>query len=139
MTTIRKKIDKSITPEDNQMRKNIDIMFTRYRLPYDSSGEKALWQSVIIQAALDIFSNSKCPKAIRAKKQALSWFKKSNADFVLVCSFAELDPDYVVRSMKRALHHFQKKKAFGCQHSLDQDPHKNQGANLENNIFSIIG
>lgn len=118
--------------KSKQMRHNVDIMFSHYRPSYDSSGETSLWQSVIIQAALDIFSESKCPKAKRAKTQAIAWFNKTNEDFVTICSFAELDPDFVVRGMKKALHRLKKNKTLGCSVSLDQDPNPN------NNKISIL-
>lgn len=107
---------------DKQMREDVNRLFLTKRSLYESSGETSLWQSVLIQAALDIFSHSKCSKAIRAKSQAIEWFSKNNEDFLYVCSFANLDPDFVIRGMKKAVHRYKRKPISQHLGSIDRDP-----------------
>ncbi len=69
----------------------------------DCISERALWQSVIMQAILDI---SKEPIDARQKSERLktiAWFSPKNQDFMLVCSFADLDSKMVLRGHYRAL------------------------------------
>lgn len=123
MVNTQEKLNKVIiSRKNNQMREDIDRLFTTKRPLYDSSGETSLWQAVIIQAAMDIFSDSKCPKAKRAKKDAIAWFNRKNDDFLSVCSFAGLDPDFVIRGLKRAMNRFKKKTLLECLHSVDSGP-----------------
>lgn len=70
---------------------------------FDVSGERALWQSVIMQAVLDLIHK---PKKINDKidrAKTLSWFSKSNEDFLTVCSLAGLNPDMVINGAARAV------------------------------------
>ena len=64
------------------------------------TGEKALWQSVIMQAVIDIMSNSKRTSEKVAKNKAESWFNMNDRNFLMVCQMAELDPIFLIRNVK---------------------------------------
>ena len=57
--------------------------------------EISLWKAVILQAFINLQTNSK-KKVIQAHKiKALQWINLSNVDFIEVCRMANLDPYYV--------------------------------------------
>lgn len=65
-----------------------------------TDGERALWQSVIMQAILDIMAR---PKKLRDKierQKTISWFSENNEDFMNVCLFADLSPEFVMSGFK---------------------------------------
>lgn len=65
-----------------------------------TDGKIALWQSVIMQAILDISAN---PKKLRDKverQKTISWFSESNEDFITVCTLAYLSPKFVLNGFK---------------------------------------
>ena len=64
------------------------------------SGEIALWKAVILQAAVDLKSNSKKKIANTYRIKALMWFSLKNKDFLQVCNWAGLDPLYVYEKIK---------------------------------------
>lgn len=64
------------------------------------SGEIALWKAVILQAAVDLKSNSKKKIANTYRIKALMWFSLKNKDFLQVCNWAGLDPKYVYKKIK---------------------------------------
>lgn len=57
--------------------------------------EIALWKAVILQALVDLQSNSKKKIANTYRIKALMWFNLKNEDFITVCNYAGLDPKYV--------------------------------------------
>lgn len=59
--------------------------------------ETSLWKAVILQAFIDLKSNSKKKIANTHKVKATLWFNMNNNDFVATCYYAELDPQYVWR------------------------------------------
>jgi cation transport regulator ChaB len=69
----------------------------------DIIGEKALWQSVIMQAVLDATSNNDDMKSRVEKAKSIAWFSMKNQDFLTVCSFAGMSPDFVIKGFKHAL------------------------------------
>lgn len=58
-------------------------------------GEIALWKAVILQAMVDLQSNSRKKIANTYRIKALMWFNLKNKDFLTVCNYAGLDPKYV--------------------------------------------
>ena len=58
-------------------------------------GEIALWKAVILQALIDLQSQSKKKIATTYRIKALMWFNLKNQDFITVCHFAGLNPYYV--------------------------------------------
>lgn len=58
-------------------------------------GEIALWKAVILQALIDLQSNSKKKIANTYRIKALMWFNLKNEEFLQVCNWAGLDPLYV--------------------------------------------
>lgn len=58
-------------------------------------GEIALWKAVILQAMVDLQSNSKKKIANTYRVKALMWFNLKNKEFLQVCNWAGLDPKYV--------------------------------------------
>ncbi|PIR39343.1 MAG: hypothetical protein COV35_02165 [Alphaproteobacteria bacterium CG11_big_fil_rev_8_21_14_0_20_39_49] len=69
----------------------------------DLTGEIALWQSVVMQAVIDSISKPKDIKAKIERAKTISWFSHNNEDFILVCSFAELSPDFVIQGLRKIL------------------------------------
>ncbi|MCE3233457.1 MAG: hypothetical protein K0R98_1714 [Rickettsiaceae bacterium] len=66
-------------------------------------GEKTLWQSVILQAALDA---TKTPTNVHERfrrKKTIKWFSLKNKDFLLICALAGYEPAYVVRRLRKAI------------------------------------
>lgn len=69
-----------------------------YRYSNDNiyyKGEIALWKAVILQAMVDLQSNSKKKIANTYRIKSLMWFNLKNEDFLTVCNYAGLDPKYV--------------------------------------------
>lgn len=67
------------------------------------SPETALWRAVILQALLDCLSQSKKKANVQAREEAIEWLNPQNNEFKAICSFAQLEPDYV---FKKAIHAF---------------------------------
>ncbi|MDR1425992.1 MAG: hypothetical protein LBI70_03305 [Rickettsiales bacterium] len=61
----------------------------------DVDHEQSLWKAVILQAFVDLKNNSKKKIANTHRVKAVLWFNLSNRDFLTVCGFANLNPDYV--------------------------------------------
>jgi hypothetical protein len=84
---------------------NFDSITKRKDVPI--SGRKrteiALWKAVIMQSVLDVMSNSGRASDILAKKVSLEWLDKKNKNFIVVCGYADLDPDWVLKKVFFAL------------------------------------
>lgn len=70
-------------------------------------GERALWKAVIMQAVLDLTSDPSLRSRIRsdlvkAKNDAEAWVNPNKKDFIKVCGFASLEPDWVVKKVNLA-------------------------------------
>ncbi|MDR2777153.1 MAG: hypothetical protein LBB24_00025 [Rickettsiales bacterium] len=57
--------------------------------------EQSLWKAVVLQAFIDLKNNSRKKIANTHRVKAILWFNLNNRDFLTVCNFANLDPDYV--------------------------------------------
>ena len=69
-----------------------------YRYSNDNiyyKGEIALWKAVILQAMVDLQSNSKKKIANTYRIKALMWFNLKNEDFLTVWNYVGLDGKYV--------------------------------------------
>jgi len=66
-------------------------------------GETALWIAVITQAMMDALSRSGNPEMRYHKDEAIRWLTGNSKDFIEVCFYAGLDPDYVRRKAKKSL------------------------------------
>lgn len=68
---------------------------------------EALWRAVILQALIDVSTESAKPEAKQVKYRALSWFNEGysegTSDFEEVCHLAGMDADYVRDRLKSAL------------------------------------
>lgn len=72
--------------------------------PYNHArGEMALWVAVITQAMMDALNRANTAEAAYYKHEAIHWLTGGSKDFIMVCHYAGLDPDYVRRNAKRAL------------------------------------
>lgn len=72
--------------------------------PYNHvRGEMALWAAVITQAMMDALSHSRNPEIIQHKHEAIRWLTENTRDFVTVCHFAGMNPDYVRKRAKQAI------------------------------------
>lgn len=73
--------------------KDFNYRYSNNNLYFKS--EIALWKAVILQALVDLQSNSKKKIANTYRIKALMWFNLKNEDFITVCNYAGLDPKYV--------------------------------------------
>lgn len=60
------------------------------------SGEEKLWRAVIARALADAYQLN-CQASDYDRSMALSWLRRGNAHFRLVCALAGYDPGYVLR------------------------------------------
>ena len=72
-------------------------------LPSRKNSEAALWKAVIMQAVLDVMTNSERAADILAKKVANDWLNPKNANFIKVCSYAGLEPNWVIKKIRFAI------------------------------------
>jgi hypothetical protein len=91
------------TTSSNNKAENRDAALNFCDTDKDLLGEKALWQSVLMQAALDATSNPQTVKERIERAKTITWFSMRNDDFLLVCSFADLSPEFVMRGIKSAI------------------------------------
>lgn len=71
--------------------------------PHELLGMRALWRAVITQALMDASSNSSKVIDKVEGARARAWFSRNNPDFITVCSYADLDPSYVIEKSKEAI------------------------------------
>jgi hypothetical protein len=62
---------------------------------FDCTREISLWKAVILQSLVDLKSQSKKKMAKVNRVKSILWLNLQNRDFLLACSYAELDPLYV--------------------------------------------
>jgi hypothetical protein len=67
------------------------------------AGEMAMWRAVITQALQDAGSKASTPSAKFDKFTAIAWLSGISMDFLEVCLFAGLDPEYVKAEAKKAI------------------------------------
>ena len=82
----------NISNNDN-LEDEFDYRYSNDNLYFKS--EIALWKAVILQALVDLQSNSKKKIANTYRVKALMWFNLKNEEFLTVCNYAGLDPKYV--------------------------------------------
>jgi hypothetical protein len=70
----------------------------------ESSSEKALWQSVVMQALLDAMNFASKSKQTAHEKKTIHWFSMEDEDFITVCQLAFLDPSYIVRNARKVIY-----------------------------------
>lgn len=91
------KINNTTTNNNISNNDNLEDEFD-YRYSNDNlyfKSEIALWKAVILQALVDLQSNSKKKIANTYRVKALMWFNLKNEEFLTVCNYAGLDPKYV--------------------------------------------
>lgn len=72
--------------------------------PYNHvRGENSLWIAVITQAMMDALSKSRNPETQYHRHESIRWLTGNSKDFIMVCHFADMDPDYVRRKAKKAI------------------------------------
>lgn len=66
---------------------------------YKQEDEKEikLWRAVIIKALEDLKLPSSNKKYRIWKKQSEEWFNKNNIKFLIVCNYADISSDYVLK------------------------------------------
>ena len=86
--------------QDNQKHTNVDIandlhccIYNDYNNNSSIAGEIALWRAVLLQALIDLKSQSRKKRNQPSKKAAYNWFTKdeNDADVRAVCFFARYD------------------------------------------------
>jgi hypothetical protein len=65
--------------------------------------EQAIWQAVILQAITDAMRAPTTPRIRKEKTQAIIWFSITNKDFLLVCEMAGIDPNYILKSIRKVI------------------------------------
>lgn len=94
----------SLTPASVKRRKHLSRKGAWQEEPFNhAKGEQALWAAVITQAMMDALSQSRNPEARHHRQAAINWLTGNSKDFVMVCLFAGMDPDYVRKNAKKAL------------------------------------
>lgn len=74
------------------------------RFPNETkSTEIIMWRGVLDRAILDILDKDEANDF----QDTLDWFDLHNDDFRDVCSFAELDPEFVIESAERVFKLFE--------------------------------
>lgn len=65
-----------------------------------TSPEKSLWKAVLLQAFVDMQNNSKKKIYNTYRIKSTLWFNMNNKEFLDVCNYAGLDPQYVFSKAK---------------------------------------
>lgn len=71
---------------------------------YKVSPEILLWRSVIVRTILDSMGVDIHAWGYARKRiieDSIAWFNNNNEDFILVCDYADLEPDFVLRLKKK--------------------------------------
>lgn len=103
------KLETFSTLEVGQQKKNaaiINFNNIKERTNYGKEGRRpeiGLWKAVIMQSVLDIMSNSSRASDVLAKKVAIDWLNLKNENFLKVCGYADLNPEWVLKKIKYAL------------------------------------
>jgi|GEM_PF-3492579 len=67
----------------------------------------ALWRSVLMQALVDLATNSTKPDYLKIKAEAMQWFyegfNNEQSDFKDVCYLADLEPEYVKKHLSEMI------------------------------------
>lgn len=92
ISKINNTTNNNISNNDN-LEDEFDYRYSNDNLYFKS--EIALWKAVILQALVDLQSNSKKKIANTYRVKALMWFNLKNEEFLTVCNYAGLDPKYV--------------------------------------------
>ena len=61
------------------------------------SSEIKLWYAVLAQAITDASYPGIRKSYVDCKRQAIEWLKSNSTDFKMVCTYADLESDYVKR------------------------------------------
>ena len=89
----KKKLNKIYKSKSIEENTDFEYRYSNNNLYFKS--EIALWKAVILQALVDLQSNSKKKIANTYRIKALMWFNLKNEEFLTVCNYAGLDPKYV--------------------------------------------
>ena len=71
---------------------------------YNVSPEILIWRSVIVRTILDFLDIDIHAWGYARKviiSEAKEWFHKKNEDFNLVCDYADLEPEFVIRLLNK--------------------------------------
>jgi len=90
---LSKNTGKNNNSNDSNISKDFFYKYSNDNIYYKS--EIALWKAVILQAMIDLQSNSRKKIANTYRIKALMWFNLKNDEFLTVCSYAGLNPHYV--------------------------------------------
>ena len=63
----------------------------------ESQGERVMWKAVIMQALVDLSSQSMKKMNKIYRTQAGKWLNKYNKNFLTVCSYAGFSPDFILK------------------------------------------
>ena len=90
----------------NKVEKKIKETFydnTYYEKFPSARGEISLFRAVIMQAITDCYTLSKRTEDANARYDAVEWFRLDNYDFLKICRYADMDPEFVLSKAKEAI------------------------------------
>ena len=65
------------------------------------TAEQSIWKAVLLQAFVDLKSNSKKKIAKTYRMKSAIWFNLNNSDFVRICYLAGYEPEYVYKKANK--------------------------------------
>ncbi len=102
--SIIKKHQQNPTPSNStKKRKNTSSVMWLEEAHNSARGENSMWVAVITQAMMDALSKCKKAESKYQKHEAIRWLSDNSKDFIDVCLYAGLNPDYVRRKAKKTI------------------------------------
>jgi hypothetical protein len=103
---IRNFVDKNDDFYQQKVERKIKETFydnTYYEKYPSARGEISLFRAVIMQAITDCYTLSKRTEDANARYDAVEWFKLDNYDFLKICRYADMDPEFVLSKAKDSI------------------------------------
>ena len=69
----------------------------------ERSPEFSLWQAVIAQAITDAKYAGFRKAHLDCKRLAIAWFLNCSKDFIEICQYVNIDPEYAQRKIRKAV------------------------------------
>lgn len=110
-----------------------DIVSYLDNYKFEIEGERALWQSVIMQAVLDLQVKADNLKKKIKRAETLKWFSKQDEDFMFVCQMADLDADMIIKGARKLFkaHHKSFKRKNTSKSKIEQKNSKIATVDIE--------
>jgi hypothetical protein len=85
---------------DNIPKKKTKSQYSCYDLVIP---ETKLWRMVLLQSFIDLLARSKAKIFNVWKQQTIEWFDMNNENFVIVCNYADRNPEYVYQKARNLI------------------------------------